>query len=794
VIKSRKSPVHAARKPADPRAIGLAMVSLTAFNLARAAEPAAPQPQVMQGVTVTEEVEAEGYKVDVASSPKFTAPLLDTPQTITVIPKALLDDQGLGSLADALRNTPGITFTLGENGNTTAGDSITMRGFDTAGSIFLDGVRDLGAVSRDTFNTEQIEIVKGPSGSDNGRGAPSGYINMSSKQPTLQDAATSKVALGTDSRMRAEVDLNQTLGNLDGAAARLNMFYDKGDRPDRDVADSGRWGFAPSLALGLGGETRAFFNFLFTKQNNTPDGGLPTIGIFDYNYTPIATPAGSTQQQIDNIAALNAAIAPLVNAAPAVDRGNFYGSPDDYEHVRANMFTAKFEHDLSDVSTLRNTSRYGRYTLQRVITGINTLGNTFTGAANSGTAVVVANPALWTVSRSRQGRNEVNEILTNQSNLTTSFATGGIAHSVSTGLEFIYERQLNRTMATSGTTLAANLYNPSTADAFGPVALTGARTDGKTVTAAAYLFDTLQFSDHWSLNAGVRLDRFRTEFASVPAPAAPPATPAASSYFEGKGNLFTGKLGLVFKPVENGSIYAAFGTSEQPPGGANFTLSSPVPNATTGVMNINAPNLDPQKATNLEVGTKWDLLDNRLVLTAAVFDTRNENDLATQDLSTGEITQYGERKVRGFELGASGMITANWQVTAGFASMDTEVVEGSATSTGAQLQYSPKVTFTSWTTYRFPFGLTIGGGARYTDSQFRNGNATQSTVTNLAVNPDAWIFDAMAGYDVNERVSLQLNLQNLWDRFYLNSINNGGSRFVLGAPRSILLSGTVRFY
>jgi catecholate siderophore receptor len=140
------------------------------------------------------------------------------------------------------------------------------------------------------------------------------------------------------------------------------------------------------------------------------------------------------------------------------------------------------------------------------------------------------------------------------------------------------------------------------------------------------------------------------------------------------------------------------------------------------------------------------------------------------------------------------MITANWQVTAGFASMDTEVVEGSATSTGAQLQYSPKVTFTSWTTYRFPFGLTIGGGARYTDSQFRNGNATQSTVTNLAVNPDAWIFDAMAGYDLNERVSLQLNLQNLWDRFYLNSINNGGSRFVLGAPRSILLSGTVRFY
>jgi catecholate siderophore receptor len=789
VIKSRKHPPQSSRRLSDSRVLGVAVVSLTAFDLARAAEPA-PQPQVMQGFSVTEEVEEGGYKVDTASSPKFTAPLLDTPQTITVISKELLDDQGLGSLADALRNTPGITFTLGENGNTTAGDSITMRGFDTAGSIFLDGVRDLGAVSRDTFNTEQIEIVKGPSGSDNGRGAPSGYINMSSKQPTLLDAASAKVAFGTDSRVRTELDLNQSIPGWEGAAVRFNTFYDKGDRPGRDVADTGRWGFAPSLALGLGSETRAYFNFLFTKQNNTPDGGLPTVGLFNYTYSPIATPATSTTQQAANIAALNAAIAPLVDTAPAVDRGNFYGALDDYEHVRANMFTAKFEHDLSATTTLRNTSRYGRYTLDRVITGVNAVGNTFTGTANSGTATVVTDRNLWTLSRSRQRRDEVNEILTNQSNLTAAVATGPVSHSLSTGFEFIYERQLSRG-TTAATAAAANLYNPVAPATLAIPALSGAANDGKTVTAGVYLFDNLKFSDKWSLNGGVRFDRFRTEYSSVPAPA---TTPAASSYFEGSDTLFTGKLGLVFKPLENGSIYAAIGTSQQPPGGANFTLASPTPNATTGAVNANAPNLNPQKARNLEVGTKWDLLENRLVLTAAAFDTRNKNDLATQDLATGEITQYGERKVTGFELGASGMITANWQVTAGFASMDTEVKEGSATTTGAQLQYSPKTTFTSWTTYRFPFGLTIGGGARYTDSQFRNGNNTQATATNLAMNPDSWVLDAMAGYTVNERVSLQLNVQNITDKFYLSSVNNGGSRFVLGPPRTILLSGTVKFY
>jgi catecholate siderophore receptor len=761
VIKSRKSPTPA-RTP-DSCALGLAVVSLTAFNLARAAEPAAPQPQVMQGVTVTEEVEEGSYKADTASSPKFTAPLLDTPQTITVIKKELLDDQGLGSLAEALRNTPGITFTLGENGNTTAGDSITMRGFDTAGSIFVDGIRDLGAVSRDTFNTEQIEIVKGPSGSDNGRGAPTGYINLSSKQPTLVDAASAKLALGTDNRKRAEVDINQTLGAWGGAALRFNTFYDGGDRPDRDVADFGRWGFAPALALGLGGETRAYFNFLFIKQNNTPDGGLPPIGILGYAST-------STVPEV----------AAAVNGAEPVDRSNYYGALTDFEHVHTNMFTAKLEHDLSATTTLRNTSRYGRTTMQRVITGINTLGNLSTG---SGAGLVVNDPAVWTISRSRQGRDEANELLTNQSNLTTSFETAGINHSLSTGVEFIYEHQTNRTMAASGTASVANLYNPSTADAFQPVARTGAVTDGKTVTAAVYLFDTLQFSDHWSLNTGIRLDRFRTEFTSITAPATPPT---ASTYLEDQGNLLTGKLGLVFKPVENGSIYAAIGTSEQPPGGANFNL-----NATA--TNINNPNLAPQKARNLEIGTKWDLLDNRLVVTAAAFDTRNKNDLASQDPATLEVTQFGERKVRGFELGVSGMITANWQVTAGFASMDTKVVEGSATTTGASLTFSPKTTFTSWTTYRFPFGLTVGGGARYTDSQLRNGNAAQPT-TALVANPDAWVVDVMAGYDVNDRISLQLNMQNLMDEFYLNSLNNSGSRFVLGAPRTILLTGTVKFY
>jgi catecholate siderophore receptor len=647
-----------------------------------------------------------------------------------------------------------------------------MRGFDTSNSIFLDGIRDLGAVSRDVFNTEQIEIVKGPSGSDNGRGAPTGYINLSSKQPTLENALSGTLTGGTAARRRVTADLNYALTGLDGAALRFNTMYDAGDKVGRDVADTERWAFAPSFALGLGSSTRAYFNYLFVKQSNTPDGGIPAIGLFGYSS---ATTQGNPAVNISPL------VIAAVNNAEPVDLGNFYGSKDDYERVHANMLTARIEHDLGASATLRNTSRYGRYTLRRQLTGINAV-TVHTGPIDNPTAILA--PANWTVSRSRQRRDEVNEILTNQTNLTSAFDTSFIEHSLSTGFEFIYERQLTRGSATIGTTPAANLYSPSTDDNFAVMVPNGAATDGKTVTGAVYAFDTMKFNDQWSVNAGVRYDHYRTDYSNVPAPA---TTPAASQYFQGDGTLLTGKVGLVFKPLENASIYAAYATSEQPPGGTNFTLSA------DNAANANNPNLDPQKARNIELGTKWDLLDNRLVVTAAVFDTRNRNDLVVQDCTGCEITQSGERKVRGLELGASGMITPAWQVSAGLSSLDTEIVEGSAANTGAQLQYTPKLTFTSWTTYKFPFGLTIGGGGRYTDSQFRNGNANQATQANLAVNPSSWVFDAMAGYDVNAGISLQLNVQNLTDKFYLSSLNNGGSRFVLGTPRTVLLSAQFKY-
>ncbi|MDB5999533.1 MAG: TonB-dependent receptor for iron transport, partial [Rhizobacter sp.] len=287
-IKSRK---HASA----PAALGLLIAALPLHAQQAAPTPAASasSAHTLPAVKATGRAEND-YKADAVSSPKFTQPLVDTPQTITVIKKEILQQQQATTLTEALRNTPGITMLMGENGNTATGDSIFMRGFDTSGSIFVDGIRDLGTVTRDTFNVESIEVVKGPAGTDNGRGSPTGYVNLVTKLPTLEEFGTGSVAAGTGSRKRATVDLNKPLDiGIPGSAVRLNVMGQDFGGIDRDVVQYKSWGIAPSLALGLGTPTRTFIYALHTRQDNIPDGGIPTIGMpgfYNAIFDPTARP------------------------------------------------------------------------------------------------------------------------------------------------------------------------------------------------------------------------------------------------------------------------------------------------------------------------------------------------------------------------------------------------------------------------------------------------------------------------------------------------------------------------
>lgn len=773
MIKSRKHSFPTRSAASLATASLVTGLSLAMLPVAAQAESASDTPRTLDQVQVQA---ARGFKVDKVASPKFTQSLQDTPQTIQIISRDLFTQQGATTLTDALRNSPGVgTFYVGENGNTNTGDSIFMRGFDTSSSIFVDGVRDVGSISRDVFNTEQVEVSKGPAGTDNGRSAPTGSINMVSKQANLHDAVSGTVSVGSDSQQRASADWNQSLGAT--SALRLNAMWQDSDQPGRDHVNNSRWGIAPSLAFGLGTSTRYILNLLYVDQQNVPDGGVPTLGL----------PGWTPQPTLEQL------------AGHPVNPENFYGTRADHDDVTAKMATFRIEHDVNDNVRLTNTARWGRTDQDYMLTAFMGTGTRGANGAPSGNIRYTDpnNLDTYTIARSLPTfKDQQNTILTDQLNLRADFSTGAIVHNLSTGVEFTREEL--RTFgqaATNGTTWSpANLYNPDWNATGLTWAHNGADSRGKTTTSSVYLFDTLNFTDSFLVTAGLRADHYKTEYQSAvvcggrgPACGSNPVgTVIPNPSLEHSDTLLNWKLGAVYKVGDIVSLYGNYALSQQPPGGSNFQLSSSASSADN-------PSLDPQKAKTLEMGTKWAFLDDALAFNVALFKTEVSNEINTQVLDdAGNPTQTGKKSVQGIEVSTVGRITDNWSVSAGYSHLDTEVEEGAnvAADGTRNLTYTPGATFTSWTSYTFPFGLTVGGGVRYAGRMHRG---TDGAVGTPAFTKSYTVYDAVASYEINEHLVLRLNAYNLFDKDYVAAINKSGYRYTPGAPRSVLFSADFRF-
>ncbi|MGB3802900.1 MAG: catecholate siderophore receptor Fiu [Sphingopyxis granuli] len=753
-----------------------AYLALGCFGLA--VSPAAAQDSGSEakaprlgGVTVTDTaIDDEGYKVDRPSSPKFTQPLRDTPQTIQVIDKQLFNEQGATTLTEVLRNSPGVgTFYAGENGNTTSGDAIRMRGFDTSNSIFVDGIRDLGSISRDIFNTEAVEVQKGPAGTDNGRTAPTGAINMVSKRASLESALSGTLSVGVDGQKRVTADVNQTLGDLSNSALRLNVLWQDSDVPGRDHVENQRLGLAASLGFGLETATRAYLNLLYVDQDNIPDGYVPTI----------ALPGWQPQAGQEAL------------AGHPVDSRNFYGTRKDHDDVRAQMATFIVEHDFSDNVRLSNVARWGETRQDYLLT-----------AFMSTNANIVGDPAnpndlsAYTMTRGNPTiRDARNRILTDQLNLRADFATGAIEHNLSLGAEITSEKQITYGHSSSGTLPVANLYDPDWNDTSNYThSRNGTASRGKTNTLAFYAFDTAKFFDGLLLvTGGIRLDHYKTTYVStavcnngtgrgaVPCGTAPVGSIVTTADLTAKDTLFNWKLGAVLKPSEPVSLYVNYALSQQPPGGDNFTLA-------TG-NSANNPDFAPQKAKTIEAGVKLDALDGALAFNAAVFQTKVLNEVNAADPSD---IQSGSKRVRGFELSVVGNITDDWSISAGYGHQKTKVTNGGAVavdgSTG--LTYAPDDSFSSWTSYRAPFGLEIAGGVRYTSGMRRGTDGAAGTPPRTQ---GYTVVDALLGYAVNDNVTLRVNAYNLFDKHYVAAINKSGYRYTPGQPQTFLFSADFRF-
>ncbi len=758
-------------------ALLLAMAPLAAHAAPDAASGANEARKTKATELDSVDVHAEQARLQ---SSKFTAPLLDTPKSVSVISQQIIEQTAATSLLDALRTVPGITFGAGEGGNPT-GDRPFIRGFDSQSDIYVDGLRDVGSQTREVFAIEQIEVLKGPSSAYTGRGSAGGSISLVSKTPKLDDFVQGSVGLGTDSYRRATVDANAVIG--DGIAARVNLMKHDSDIAGRDEVNVSRWGIAPSIAWGLNGPTQFILSHYHMETDDLPDAGG-----FPYN-NPFSSGANLSK---------NGDGSPLVP-----DRNNFYGLVDrDFQKTKADITTANLSHELG-AFTLRNVARFGRTSNDYL----------WTQPDDS-----KGNPNLYgTLWRRTNSRATQTESFVNQSSLTGAFNTGAIKHNINAGIEYSEEKTRrgsyligdvvrpngqttagtnnpltgNQACATTGAATGYNctdFANPNPHDPWASlhtVTRSNPAVDVRQTnrTRSAYLFDTMEFTPQWLLNVGVRFDDYSARLITPTAA----AIAAKTNNLRNAQSFWNGQAGLVYKPVENASIYLSWGTSSTPVG-------MDAGDGADGVTAL-AKDLAPQRSRNIELGTKWDLFDARLSLTGAIFQTEMNNARVTIDATT--TANAGRKKVKGAEIGFSGTVVEGWQVFGGYTYLDAVVEDNGFVAVngvyvpspynGNQFPNTAKHSASLWTTWAPSFvpGLSLGAGANYVDKQYGNVNNTKWV-------PSYTRWDAMVGYAFNPQYSLQLNVQNLTDKVYFTKAY--ASHYAAIAPaRSATLTFNFKF-
>ncbi|HZX78527.1 TonB-dependent siderophore receptor [Lysobacter sp.] len=745
------------------------VVSPLAGALALAAvTPALADPAGEPQATDLDKIEVHGEYVEKPSSVKYTEPLLDTPQTITVVTKDVMDQQNLLGLRDVLSTLPGITFGAGEGGGG-YGDSITLRGFNANSDITTDGVRDSAQYTRsDTFNLEAIELVNGANSVYSGAGSVGGNINLVSKVARSGDFTVLQAGAGTDSYGRITVDSNTEFD--EGSAFRVNAMVHQNDAPGRDYETFERWGIAPSLAIGLDSDTRFTVSYLHQSDDNIPQYGVPYFSAYG---------------------------GPL----PGVDPGNYYGYHNvDTQEVEVDMLTGTFEHDFNPNTTLRSLARYQQVDQLSIVDapqGTWCLAN----GINAATGAACAAPNTYQPSGPRGlQRDTRNTLAVSQTDVISRFQTGAVGHSLVAGVSISREEFDLDTGNLFRTATGATVPLPpmSISDPFsvytGPINfIRSGITQGTLDNQAIYVFDTLTFSERWMLNLGARYEHNKGDTVAytfnTTAGSPQLGQVTGRTAFQNDDDLFSYRAGLIFKPVENASLYLSYANSK-----------TPSKASVNGSCTAQTCNVDPETAVNIELGGKWDV-NNRLALTAAVFRNDREEfkvaDPLNPDNPSGEQQLDGQARVDGVTLGAAGQLTDAWSVFANVTWLDSEVLQGISDYdrnrgvvdplAGRPLSGTPERSGSVWTTYElsqwtFGYGITYQGGYEWYNA---SGGAT-GDIKGYTTHR------AMVAYDINERLTLQLNANNLFDKeYYIRVRNNGWA--TPGDARAVVLAATYRF-
>jgi catecholate siderophore receptor len=693
----------------------------------------APPPD---GDAATDQILVTGVRS--LTSDKIPDGTFNAAQTIDVISRQVLDQQATSRLQDALRNVPGITLNAGEGA--ARGDTVNLRGFPAFNDFFLDGIRDAAVYTRDSFDLESIEVLKGPSAVLFGRGSTGGAINQVSKAPTLAPLYSATLVGGTNDEIRGTADVDVPIS--ENAAVRLNAMGERSKVVDRDEVFNHRWGIAPTIAVGIGGPDTLTASFLHQEENGRPDTGIP-----------------------------------FVDGRPAkVPRSNFYGLKSDRATADVNVGTLRYRHAFSADLAIASTTRYASYDYLNRVNSANFGYDESPGAPTPGTPL--ADILTGRDAPSAQGHRTN---FTNQTDLTAHFATGPVSHTLVAGAEFGRERdhviRFVNPFGAPGETPPTSLLDPD-ADVFAPLGDPETRIVTTAYSAAAYLNDTVHIGSHLDVTGGVRYDRFSAHYRPTELiPGDPGDDETASVPLDRVDHVVSPRAAIVYKPTDHARIYFSYGTSFDPSAEA---LS----------LNVASADLGPVKAKSFEFGTKLDWMGGRLTTTAAIFRTQINNAQITDPDHPERLVLAGNDRVQGVELGITGHLTARWEIVAGYAYLDSKTRSSSdPTTVGKQLANVARNAVNLWTEYYVTDKIEIGGGGNYLGKRYAD-------FAEQAALPSYTLFYAMAAYTPNEHLTLRVNANNLFNKlayqgsYYADDEEN---HVIPAAGRTVLFTAAFRY-
>jgi catecholate siderophore receptor len=705
------------------------------------------------------------YKAKTSGDSRHTRPLAETPQTISVVTKAAIDDSGLSDLKQILNAQPGITLGTGENGNA-FGDRYIIRGQEARSDVFVDGLRDPGMSTRESFAIEQLEISKGPNSSFAGRGTAGGAINAITKQATLDhDFTRFSVGAGSDDQRRVTADVNRGYG--ENFALRANLLYGSEGVPDRAPSERGRKGVALSGLWEVSRDLSVTLDYygLRTKDN------MPDLGSYLVGTVP------------DRVPATNVPV---------------YAQSGDFLKSDVDTLTARVNWKIQPGVTLTSLTRYGQSGNGYLTTGAssNTRWDGATGTAYT-TAYIDGGHSGW---------QEV-DYFAHQSNLRWDKQFLGLKH------EFIFSGEFTDHKVLSGNYAITNqnAFNCKSTAGVGAnnafcftnssgVAVSnlnnlagrsgnrlGWNQDWKVKTLALSAMDTVDLTDKLTAFGGVRADRFDLSLVRRNN-----LTDVITGDYGYSDTLVNGHFGLSYKVAPNAIVYGSAASAQDINGGeADSGTSSGYGGAVLYQNQI--AGAKPETSVNLELGTKWDLLDKKLLATAALFQTTKSDVMEGANYDTIGTFNTGKNRVHGLELGLTGNFTENLSGQIGGAWLQSKVL-GSATpaNIGKPLSNFAKKSYSAQLKYQVTDALSLGSTLRHESDRCggQPDTAAGYSTTGLCSQPvpSFTVYDVFGAYRINKHFDLRLNVLNAGNKDYYTAVYRSGSFLYKGDARAVRLT------